>query len=74
MTHIIASGAEFRFCADCGDEQPFEQFHATDCPDAPDGCPEWACVVCGAALIIALPVPGYTAGDSPSVSSAVKAA
>src|ERR1700733_10804143 len=32
------------------------------------------CADCGAALIIGLPVPGYTAGDSPAVSSAVKAA
>jgi hypothetical protein len=74
MTSIIHSCAEFRFCADCQAEQPFEQFHASDCPDTPGDCPEWGCRVCGSALIIGLPVPGYTAGDSPSVSSAVKAA
>jgi hypothetical protein len=74
MTHFIRSCAEFRFCADCGDERTFEQFHPTDCPDVSGDCPEWGCAVCGAALIIGLPVPGYTAGDSPAVSSAVKAA
>jgi hypothetical protein len=65
MTALIHSCAEFRFCADCGDERPFEQFHA-DCPDVPGECPEWGCTVCGAALIIGLPVPGYTAGNSVS--------
>lgn len=69
MTTLIQSCAEFRFCADCGDERLFEQLHPADCPDAPGDCPEWGCVACGAALIIGLPVPGYTAGDNPAVTS-----
>jgi hypothetical protein len=66
MTNLIQSCAEIRFCADCGDDRPFEQFHLTDCPDMPGDCREWGCAVCGSALIIGLPVPGYTAGDSVS--------
>ena len=48
-----------RYCTGCGEEQPFEQFHAetAGCPDVPDGdCPEWGCSVCGEALFIGLPV------------------
>jgi hypothetical protein len=48
-----------RHCAGCNEEQLFEQFHAepASCPDVPDGdCPEWACTVCGDAVIIGLPV------------------
>jgi hypothetical protein len=54
---------EYRYCADCGDEQPFEPFHAEDCPDVPGNCPEWGCTACGAALFFGLPVPGYTHAD-----------
>jgi hypothetical protein len=46
-----------RHCQDCGLDRQFEQLHglAGHCPDAPDGqCPEWACVACGAVLIIGL--------------------
>ncbi len=46
-----------RYCTGCGEEQPFEQFHAeaVGCPDVPDGdCPEWGCSVCGEALFIGL--------------------
>ena len=55
-----------RYCAGCDEERPFEQFHAepASCPDVPDGdCPEWGCTVCGDALIIGLPGPGYAASD-----------
>jgi hypothetical protein len=60
---------EYRYCNECRDERPFEQFHAGECPDVPGGhpdldCPEWGCTGCGAALIIGLVVPGYTTGDS----------
>jgi hypothetical protein len=54
------------YCAGCGDDRAFEQFHIADCPDEPGGCPEWGCTACGAALIIGLPVPGYITGDSVS--------
>jgi hypothetical protein len=40
-------------CPGCGGDEPFEQIHATECPDVPGGeCPEWACVACGAAVIM----------------------
>jgi hypothetical protein len=53
MTHLT------RYCTGCSDERGFEQFHAEPggCPDVPDGdCPEWACTVCGDALLIGLPL------------------
>jgi hypothetical protein len=53
MTHLI------RYCTGCSDERLFEQFHAEagGCPDTRDGdCPEWACTVCGDALLIGLPL------------------
>ena len=63
-----------RHCAGCSEERLFEQFHAepASCPDAPDGdCPEWACAVCGDALIIGLPAPAYVRSDSiPSTTRA----
>jgi hypothetical protein len=49
MTQIV------RYCRDCAEGRPFEQHHHRPgrCPDAPGGeCPEWACTVCGAALLI----------------------
>jgi hypothetical protein len=49
------------FCAGCGQQRPFEQFHPdpAGCPDEPDGgCREWACAVCGDAVVIGLPASG----------------
>jgi hypothetical protein len=66
MAQVIRYYAEYRYCADCGDEQAFEQVHADDCLDAPGECPEWACTACGAALIVGMLLPGYTAADSVS--------
>jgi hypothetical protein len=54
-------------CAGCNQERLFEQFHAEPmtCPDVPDGdCQEWACAVCGDAVIIGLPAPAYDHGGS----------
>ncbi len=48
-----------RYCTGCSEERLFEQFHAeaSGCPDVADGdCQEWACVECGDALIIGLPL------------------
>jgi hypothetical protein len=48
-----------RYCTGCSEERLFEQFHPelASCPDVPDGdCQEWACAVCGDALIIGLPL------------------
>jgi hypothetical protein len=40
-------------CPGCGGDEPFEQVHPGDCPDAGGGeCPEWACTACGAAVIM----------------------
>lgn len=50
-------------CPGCGGDEPFEQIHAGPCPDTGGDCPEWACVSCGAAVIMGtVPVPG----DSPA--------
>lgn len=61
----------YRDCPECGQNQPFEQPHETDCPDAPDGqCPEWACTGCGAALI----VPLFAGAAAPIALQPVRAA
>lgn len=39
-------------CPGCGGDEPFEQIHAGTCPDTGGECPEWACVSCGAAVIM----------------------
>jgi hypothetical protein len=39
-------------CPGCGGDEPFEQIHAGECPDVGGECPEWACVACGAAVIM----------------------
>lgn len=44
-------------CPGCGGDEPFEQIHPGSCPDTDDECPEWACVSCGAAVIMGT-VPG----------------
>jgi hypothetical protein len=43
-----------RHCPDCGWDRSFAQRHVVPgwCPDAADGCPEWFCTTCGAALLI----------------------
>jgi hypothetical protein len=66
MTQLSRLGMS-RHCTGCNEERLFEQFHAepASCPDVPDGdCPEWACAVCGDALIIGLPAPAYVRSDS----------
>jgi hypothetical protein len=57
MTHLT------RYCTGCSDERLFEQFHAEPggCPDTQDGdCPEWACTVCGDAVLIGLPLAEFS--------------
>jgi hypothetical protein len=68
----LISAPLIRHCTGCNEERPFEQFHAepASCPDVPDGeCQEWACAICGDALIIGLPAPAYV-----STGSAIRAA
>ena len=63
----LISAQLIRHCTGCNEERLFEQFHAepAGCPDTPDGeCQEWACAVCGDALIIGLPAPEYVRGGS----------
>jgi hypothetical protein len=39
-------------CPGCGTDEPFAQIHPDECPDVAGDCPEWACVVCGAGVIM----------------------
>ena len=39
-------------CPDCGADEPFEQVHEGVCPDVVGECPEWACLACGAGVIM----------------------
>jgi hypothetical protein len=39
-------------CPGCGADEPFEQVHPGACPDVAGECPEWACTVCGAGVIM----------------------
>ena len=71
MTQLSSAGMSSAgmsgHCAGCNQERLFEQFHAepVTCPDVPDGdCQEWACTMCGDALIIGLPAPAYARGGS----------
>ena len=71
MTQLSSAGMSSAgmslHCAGCNEERLFEQFHAEPetCPDVPDGaCQEWACTMCGDALIIGLPAPVYASGGS----------
>ena len=46
---------EFRHCPGCGSMSEFVQVHPAlgRCPDsASEGCPEWFCASCGAALLL----------------------
>jgi hypothetical protein len=57
-------------CPGCGGDEPFEQIHAGQCPDADGGeCPEWVCLACGAAVIMgttqAIGVSGTVAARQP---------
>jgi hypothetical protein len=39
-------------CPGCGADEPFEQVHEGVCPDVVGECPEWACAICGAGVIM----------------------
>ena len=40
-------------CPGCGADESFEQVHGVGvCPDVVGECPEWACAVCGAGVIM----------------------
>jgi hypothetical protein len=66
-----------RYCAGCDEDRLFGQFHEdpVGCPDVPDGdCPEWACSVCGDALIIGLPARAAVISADTAGGSATRAA
>jgi hypothetical protein len=47
-------------CAVCGHVTQFEQ---PPCPDGHPDCPEWTCVRCGEALLVAPPSPDVEEHD-----------
>jgi hypothetical protein len=56
-------------CPGCGTDEPFAQVHPDRCPDVDGECPEWACVECGAGVIMGTTIPapaqaGVPAGPS----------
>ncbi len=71
--------ASDQHCPDCGRNRFFAQHHdaAGWCPDTADRyCPEWYCLSCGAALLIAnsmigCPVPAVGAATSARVGDRV---
>ena len=62
-------------CPDCGADEPFEQVHAGVCPDVVGECPEWACALCGAGVIMGSIFMGAVgAVDDAEVEQSVRAA
>ncbi len=50
-------------CPGCGADEPFEQIHDGDCPDVGGECPEWACIGCGAGVIMGTVADATTTGS-----------
>jgi len=48
----------FGNCPGCGADEPFEQVHPGECPDVGGECPEWACVACGAGVVMGTVIMG----------------
>jgi hypothetical protein len=61
-------------CPGCGADEPFEQVHAGECPDVGGECPEWACVACGAGVIMGTAITGAVADAEVSAGQSVRAA
>jgi hypothetical protein len=63
-------------CPGCGADEPFEQVHGVGvCPDVVGECPEWACVGCGAGVIMGSIFMGAAgAVDDAEVEQSVRAA
>jgi hypothetical protein len=59
-------------CPGCGADEPFEQVHPGECPDVGGECPEWACVACGAGVVMGTVIMGTIAGTA--ITSAAAAA
>jgi hypothetical protein len=65
-------------CPGCGADESFEQVHTGHCPDAGGAdavgdCPEWACLACGAGVIMGT-VPSAEASVGTSARQSVRAA
>jgi hypothetical protein len=61
-------------CPGCGADEPFEQVHSGECPDAGGECPEWACVGCGAGVVMGTVILGTVTGAEVSAGQSVRAA
>jgi hypothetical protein len=61
-------------CPGCGADEPFEQVHLGECPDVGGECPEWACVACGAGVIMGMAVMGTVTAAEVSAEQSVRAA
>ena len=62
-------------CPACGADEPFEQVHTGVCPDVVGECPEWACAVCGAGVIMGSIFMGAAGAiDDAEVEQSVRAA
>jgi hypothetical protein len=61
-------------CPGCGTDEPFEQVHPGECPDVGGECPEWACVACGAGVIMGMAVMGTVTDAKVSAEQSVRAA
>jgi hypothetical protein len=61
-------------CPCCGADEPFEQVHPGECPDVDGECPEWACVACGAGVVMGTVVMGSLTHAEVSAEQSVRAA
>jgi hypothetical protein len=59
-------------CPGCGADEPFEQVHPGECPDVGGECPEWACVGCGAGVVMGTIILG-TAGTGTASAAEIPA-
>jgi hypothetical protein len=61
-------------CPGCGADEPFEQVHPAECPDVGGECPEWACVACGAGVVMGTVIMGTLTHAEASAEQSVRAA
>ena len=61
-------------CPGCGADEPFEQVHEGVCPDVVGECPEWACAVCGAGVIMGIVFTGAVGDAEIAAEQSVRAA
>jgi hypothetical protein len=61
-------------CPGCGADEPFEQVHQGECPDVGGECPEWACLSCGAGVIMGTVIMGTVSTAEITAEQSVRAA